>query len=211
MKLLPSALRVATLVFVASFATAMGAQAQGVVKGITESTDPAKAAAVERQVQELKAQPAKAAADKTSAFIVRGKTDAGYGFLSGGISIKDRTTMHAERKGYSLWVATVAKPSGAYLSDAKLRIVNLDGKKTVVERTMDGPWFFVALPAGRYQITATVPPDGPDAAQSLTTDVKVARSGQRQAVLRFASSAKVGPEMVSPFGGNPFGKPPAGK
>jgi len=201
-------------ILLVSIGLAMGAHAQGSDGDVTESTDPARAAAVEKAAREIKdrmALDAKSGQAQTSAFVVRGQTEGGLAYLSGGITIEDRTTMYAERARYSLWVATVAIGSGAYLSDAQLRIVNLNGKKLVLEQTMDGPWFFAALPAGRYEITATVPPDGPDAAQTLTTRVDIAPSGQRQAVLRFASSANVSTEMESPFKGNPFGQPPAAK
>ena len=48
-------------------------------------------------------------------------TSSGLSFLSGGITVGDRVSMHAERDRYTLWVATVAKPSGAYLTEADLR------------------------------------------------------------------------------------------
>ncbi|MDH4060690.1 MAG: hypothetical protein OEU94_07745 [Aquincola sp.] len=194
-----------------SVALAMGAHAQGVVK---ESTDPAKAAAIEQRAREIKARQereAQSGKPQTSAFVVRGKTDDGFAFLSGGITVKDRTTMYAERDRYRLWVATVAKVSGAYLSDAQLRIVSLDGKRVVLERTMDGPWFLIDLPKGRYEITATSRPEGADAAQTETARVSIPAAGLRQAVFRFASSAQVSPEMESPFKGNPFGQPPGGQ
>ena len=201
-------------VLLVALGLAVGAHAQDTKGEVVEITDPAKAAAVERAAQELKARQASepgAVKTETSAFVVRDQTAGGLAFLSGGITVEDRVAMHAERGRYSLWVATVAKGSGAYLSDAQLRIVNLNGKKLVLERTMDGPWFFAALPSGRYEVTATVPPDGADAAQTLTTRVDIPASGQRQAVLRFNSSAKVSSEMDSPFKGNPFGQPPAVK
>ncbi len=102
--------------------------------------------------------------------------------------------MHAERAKYSLWVATVAKPSGAYLTDAQLHIVDLTSKVVVVERTMDGPWFIVALPPGRYEVAATLQADGADKPQTLATKVSIPRSGQRQSVLRFDSTAEVSVE-----------------
>lgn len=199
-------------VLLVSIGLATVARAQATQDAVTESTDPAKAAAIERAVQELKARLAREAQSgkpQTSAFVVRGQTDGGVAYLSGGITAEDRTTMYAERARYSLWVATVAEGSGAYLSDAQLRIVDLNGKKVVLERTMDGPWFLAALPAGRYEVSATVPPDGPDAAQTRTNRVDIASSGQRQAVLRFTSSAQVSAEAESQFKGNPFGAPPA--
>jgi hypothetical protein len=193
---------------------ATGAHAQGTDGGVKESTDPARAASVEQYVREMKARlerEAQSGRPQTSASVVHGQTEGGLAYLSGGITVEDRMAMHAERGRYNLWVATVAKGSGAYLSDARLRVVDLKGKSAVLDRTMDGPWFFISLPAGHYELTATVPPDGPDAAQTLTARVTIPQGGQRQAVLRFTSSATVSPEMESPFKGNPFGRPPAAK
>ena len=52
-----------TLILLTSLATA-GAHAQGTSGGITTSTDPARAAAVERHAEELKARQSKEAASK---------------------------------------------------------------------------------------------------------------------------------------------------
>lgn len=199
---------------VLSIALAASAHSQSTQGGVTESTDPAKAATVEKAARELKARQerdAKSGKPITSASIVRGTTDGALAYLSGGVTVGDRVTMHSERAGYSLWVATVAKGSGAYLVDALLRIVSLKSKAVVLERTMDGPWFFVALPVGGYDVSATLTTDGSDKAQTLTARVNIPANGQRQAVLRFVSTAEVSPEMQSPFNGNPFDNPPSGK
>jgi hypothetical protein len=172
--------------------------------GVSVSTDPAQAAAVERAARDLQARQAANPASG-SALVVHGRTDGGVDFVSGGVSVGARAAMHTERAHYSLWVATVAQGSGAYLSDTHLRIVG--GGKVLVDRTMDGPWFFAALPPGRYEVIATMQADGTDAAQTLSQPVDVPASGQRQAVLRFVSSATVAPEMDSPDKGNPFGRP----
>lgn len=171
--------------------------------GISESTDPARAAAVERKARELRQR----AVGAPTVGIVRGVTAQGDAFLSGGITVEDRVEMHAERLRYALWVATVAKPSGAYLSDARLRIERLPDRATVLERTMDGPWLMVALPAGRYAVRVSLKTDGDGRVLTSTQQVGVPAKGQRQAVFRFESSAEVSPEMQSPFKGNPFGKP----
>jgi hypothetical protein len=197
-------------ILVASIALVASAHAQTSPSGVTTSVDPAKAAAVEKAARDMKAraaQDAKASKPGSSAVVVHGKTEGGLAFLSGGISVGDRVSMHAERANYSLWVATVAKPSGAYLSDAKLRIINRLDKTTVLDRTMDGPWFLITLPAGSYDVSATYAADGSNKPQILSTRVNVPKKGQRQAVLRFGSKATVSPEMRSPFNGNPFDKP----
>lgn len=152
-----------------------------------------------------------ASAATSSSYFVRDKTSDGFAFVSGGISVDDRRTMHAEQKKYTLWVATVAKPSGAYLADAKLKILDTKDKRTVVERTMEGPWYMVALPAGRYQVQATFRADGASTDQTLSETVNVSKGSVRQAVLRFDSKATVSPEMQSPFDGNPFGAPVKGR
>lgn len=141
---------------------------------------------------------------QTATALERSQTESGIRYVSGGIGQSELTALHAERSHYSLWVATVAKGSGAYLSDAQLRIASLDGNRVILEYTMDGPWFFAALPPGRYEVSATLRPDGADAAETITRDVRIQRGSLRQAVLRFISSADVAAERERPFNGNPF-------
>lgn len=195
---------VQTLLIACAFVVQVQAQTPPSAAGVSVSTDPAQAAAVERAARDLKARQAANPATG-SALVVHGRTDGGIDFVSGGVSVGARAAMSAERARYNLWVATVAQGSGAYLSDTHLRIVG--GGKVVVDRTMDGPWFFAALPPGRYEVTATMKADGTDAAQTLSQRVDVPASGQRQAVLRFVSSATVAPEMDSPDKRNPLGRP----
>ncbi len=178
--------------------------------GVTESTDPARAAAVEKAVRDLQARAARdaQAGNAPAAFsVVRGVTSSGLSFLSGGITVGDRVSMHAARDRYTLWVATVAKPSGAYLTEADLRIVDRKTKAIMLEQRMDGPWFLVALPPGQYEVTSTLKPEGASQPQTLTKRVQVPVKGLRQAVFRFDSTVEVGSEMDSPFKGNPFGPP----
>ena len=188
---------------------AIAAQAQKPpvgASGVQVSADPARATAIEKEARAMKAR----AGGQPKVFF-RGKTDGGLAILSGGDTVGDRVTMHAERGNYSLWVATVARPSGAYVVDAKLHIVNLGDKSVSLERTMEGPWLMAALPAGKYEVSATFKADGAGKDQTLSNRVTVPKKGQRQVVFRFDSSAEVGPERDSPFKGNPFGAPPVKK
>ena len=173
---------------------------------VRESVDPARAAAVERAADLLSARPAQPAVGP-----VHDKTAAGQALLSGGNSIEGRASMHLERDNYSLWVVTVAKPSGAYLADAKLRVVSVKDKTMVLERKMEGPWLFVSLPEGQYDVSATFLADGADKEQTINTRVSVPKTGQRQAVLRFDSKATVSPDMHSATDGAAFVPPPATK
>jgi len=188
------------------FGWAMGVHAQAGNEAVKGSTGPAKATAIEQRAADLKARPPQAEAG-----IVRTKTAGGLDLLAGGITIGDRVTMRAESAGYSLWVATVAKPSGAYLADVDLRIVQSKGKASILERKMEGPWLFIALPEGSYEVSATFRADGADKPQKITTRVTVPKTGQRQAVLRFDSNDNVSPEMQNPVKGNPSGGPASAK
>jgi hypothetical protein len=183
---------------------AIAAPAQAASSGVRESADPARAASVERAAAELKRRPA-----QTAVGVVHDKTALGYAMLGGGISPEDRVQMHAQRSQYSLWVVTVAKPSGAYLADVQLRIVDSKSKAVVLDRTMQGPWLLLKLPPAPYDLTATFRATAGSAPQTLTSHVNVSAKGLRQAVLRFDSTATVGPEMQGPFNGDPFGAPAA--
>lgn len=166
------------------------------------TTDPARAAAVLQAAAALKARPRPAAVG-----LVRAETAAGYPLLSGGVTAEDRSAMQAERGAYNLWVSTVARPSGAFLADVELQIERL-GPKTpgrkeastktlVLQRQLEGPWLYVTLPPGSYEVTGRFR-DGADAApQTLTQRVTIAPRGRREAVLRFASVAEVGSEAAA--------------
>ena len=183
-------------------ATALAAHAQnGTGSGIKESTDPARAAAIEKLAAELQARP-----PQPPVGLVRAKAAGGYSILSGGFTATERATMTAERQQYGLWIATVAKPSGAYLSDVDLRILDLKTKSVVLDRRMDGPWLMIALPPGHYEVSASLSEAAAEEPQKLSARVTVSAKGQRQAVLRFTSKATVDPEMQDPAS-NPFGAP----
>ncbi len=194
----------ATKTFIAALLTVsvLAAHAQNAATGgLQESTDPARAAAIEKAAAELKRRPAQPAVG-----LVRATTPAGHKLLSGGFTADDRATMSAEKQQYSLWIATVAKPSGAYLSEVDLRITDQKSKAVVLQRKMEGPWLMIALPPGNYELTATLAEAGSQQPQTLTTRVSVPAKGQRQAVLRFESQASIDPEVQSPDS-NPFGAP----
>jgi hypothetical protein len=80
-----------------------------------------------------------------------GKTPQGVSYTSGGVSLEEREALQAQGGGYSLWVVTAAMKSGAYLSG--VRVMIRDAKKSVVfEGELGGPWLFINLPLGRYEV-----------------------------------------------------------
>jgi len=87
--------------------------------------------------------------------LTRGTTDLGQAFVSGGITPDEIDALKDEKKQYSLAVLTVARGSGAYLSDVHVTIVDAKQQR-VLDTVMDGPWLLVNLPAGRYRVRAAL-------------------------------------------------------
>ena len=194
-------MKIRTTVLLSAVACITGAWAQSPGGGVTQSLDPAAAASVERKVEKNQARKDSRAAPEhpqSADGLVRGQLATGRPFVSGGVTIGQQQQMRAMRGDFSFWLSTVAKPSGAYMSDARLSITNATTKAPLIDMTMYGPWFFAALEPGDYEITATVPGDGSAGPQTLSTRAHVVKGRLHEAVLRFASSAQVSPDPVTP-------------
>jgi hypothetical protein len=97
--------------------------------------------------------------------------------LHGGVGAESRETMERSRDQYNLRLQFVAKGSGEYLADVRLRIDNEQGQP-VVDTTASGPWLFAKLPNGSYILRAT------SADQTLTHRISI-KDGWRGWVFRF--------------------------
>ena len=84
--------------------------------------------------------------------IIRGTTDQGLAYMTGGVGTDEREVMQSWGGEYNVKLA-FAEISGAYLSDVELLIVK-DGWE-MVRATTNGPWFYVKLPPGGYTVKAT--------------------------------------------------------
>jgi hypothetical protein len=89
-----------------------------------------------------------------AAAMVRGTTDLGVPFVSGGVGTEEVATLSDEKKRYALAILTAAKGSGEFLADVRIRISD-EQSRLVLDTVMDGPWLLINLPAGRYQIEAS--------------------------------------------------------
>jgi hypothetical protein len=86
--------------------------------------------------------------------IVKGKTAQGFPYMSGGIGADERALMGKEAKDYNLKLA-FAERSGQYLAEVKLVVAGEDGKE-IINTTTNGPWFYIKLPPGTYNVRAAV-------------------------------------------------------
>jgi hypothetical protein len=123
--------------------------------------------------------------------LVRGTTDSGLAFVSGGIGSEDMAALDQERGRYDLAILTAAKGSGAFLSDIHVRITDAHDVQ-VLDTVMDGPWLLVDLPAGHYTIAASL------ADQVQKSTLSLLANGHHQATFYFDTH-----DAVEPAGGAP--------
>lgn len=115
----------------------------------------------------------------------------GIACVSGGIGGSEREELQQQAKSYSLWVNTVANKSGAYLADIRVTVRNAKNHEMVLTATMDGPWLFIALPAGRYEVEAKYhdPVKNSDQVVKKITDIK---AGDHRQMLMYFDASNVG-------------------
>jgi len=81
-------------------------------------------------------------------------TKHGYAFMSGGVGIDEHDQMMKKAHLYDLELS-FADQSGKYLSDVQVVISDERGHE-IVNTTTNGPWFYMNLPTGKYDVKATV-------------------------------------------------------
>jgi hypothetical protein len=87
-----------------------------------------------------------------SIVITEGKTAQGFPYLSGGVGSDERDALEERGKGFNLKLV-FAERRGPFLAD--VRIVIADGKGAeVISLASAGPWFYIQLPPGRYNVKA---------------------------------------------------------
>lgn len=77
---------------------------------------------------------------------------AGIGILSGGVGQDSQEEMRHSARSYNVHVL-FATQQGAYLADIPFTVTDHSGKQ-VAAAVSDGPWLYLKLPPGTYQINA---------------------------------------------------------
>lgn len=82
--------------------------------------------------------------------------------LSGGVGVDGRREMQALKGKYNFRLSTVARKSGAYLADVRVRIMDARDRRELLDHRMDGPWFYADLAPGLYEVEVSFQSgDGP--------------------------------------------------
>ena len=82
------------------------------------------------------------------------KTSAGVPYVSGGIGTDSIDRLDALASQFNLKLVFALR-TGVYLSDVKVTVADARGT-TLLDALSQGPWLMAKLPAGNYQIAATV-------------------------------------------------------
>jgi hypothetical protein len=86
-------------------------------------------------------------------FFKQGTTERGFPYMSGGVGSGEREQMSKQSDQYNLKLV-FAEDVGVYLADIRVLIRDQSGKE-LVNTVSGGPWFFLQLPPGRYDIEAS--------------------------------------------------------
>ena len=78
----------------------------------------------------------------------------GVPYVSGGIGEESIDHLNSLARDFNLKLV-FALNAGDYVSDVGVSIANAKGK-TLLDATSEGPWFYTRLPAGNYQVVATL-------------------------------------------------------
>jgi hypothetical protein len=74
-------------------------------------------------------------------------------YETGGVGLEERAAMQKSMKAYNVRL-TFSTTKGAYVADIPVEIKTLKGK-VVLTKASNGPWFWVNLPAGQYEVVAS--------------------------------------------------------
>lgn len=74
-------------------------------------------------------------------------------YMSGGVGKDERQQLLQAAEGYNLKLVFHTKTEGAYLSHVKVSIRDPEGR-LILRTVSEGPWFFVRLPPGSYDVSA---------------------------------------------------------
>lgn len=107
------------------------------------------------------------------------QTAGGVTHVSGGVGTESRDRLNSLSGDFNLKLVFALK-SGDYVSDVRVAIADAAGK-ALLDTTSEGPWFLVRLPAGNYQIVATL------SGNAVKRQVAIGAARLRTIDLRWAS------------------------
>jgi hypothetical protein len=85
--------------------------------------------------------------------ILMAASDQGFRYMTGGVGLEEREIMQSLDADYNLKLS-FPELSGDYLSDVRIMMEDQSGKE-IVNMTTNGPWLYVKVPPGTYDVEAS--------------------------------------------------------
>jgi hypothetical protein len=107
--------------------------------------------------------------------------ERGIAFMSGGVSETGREILQEKGKGYSLKLI-FSSDRGEYLSNVIVKVFD-QKNQTILITVSNGPWLFIDLPAGTFEIEASFRAD-----RKKISRIKIEQGEQKVIHLRWRLS-----------------------
>ena len=88
--------------------------------------------------------------------VTEGKSPQGFPYMHGGVGSDEREYMEERGKSYNVRFAFADK-RGPYLAGVRI-VLEGENRIEIVNIVSDGPWFYIQLPTGTYNLKATFGP-----------------------------------------------------
>jgi hypothetical protein len=88
--------------------------------------------------------------------ISEGKSPQGYPYIHGGVGSDERAAMEERGKSYNVKFSFADK-RGPYIAGVKV-LLEGENRTEIVNVVSNGPWFYIQLPPGTYNLKATFGP-----------------------------------------------------
>lgn len=96
--------------------------------------------------------------------------------ISGGVGKDSQEEMQRLKKDYNVHMLFADQPSGAYLADVRVQVMN-NQRGLLVDKETQGPYFYLQLPEGEYTIKAMY--EGVEKTQQIKVKDKSSRNDLR--------------------------------
>jgi hypothetical protein len=105
--------------------------------------------------------------------------------ISGGVGITERDALQAMQDKHSFWLTTAIRKSGAFLSGARVTILDAKDHMPLISCAMDGPWLFVDLPRGKYEVETVYIDKATNKEQKIKKMTHIHKGDHHQMVVYF--------------------------
>lgn len=105
--------------------------------------------------------------------------------VSGGVGLNERAALQTQQETHNFWLITAARKTGEFLSGIKVNVIDQSDRKTLISCVLDGPWLFLELPLGLYEVEAIYQSDSSKVEQKVKKKTHIHPADRHQMVIYF--------------------------